>query len=245
MLWTPPSWNHPPTLILASQSPRRKALLEQLGIKLATLSTDTCEQAHPKETASALVQRLADDKATAGTLRLVEAVQSADLPSALFKKWCSLSVLGADTLVVDDGEVLTKPENRTQGEAYLRRLSGRTHKVITGVSVTEFSETTNVCDIVWRYLGETDVTFRSLREEWIQRYWDTGEPQDKAGGYGIQGFGALFVASIRGSYNNVVGLPVEAVGNWLASRGEPLWQTSLNSVNPNREQQKGHCEKRE
>ena len=162
------------------------------------------------EQALAYVQRLAREKAAAGYARLLEQ----QLPVA--------PVLGADTLGLLDGEILEKPRDQAHAQQMLRQLSGRTHKVITAVAL--HSGVQQVLRV-----STTDVTFRDLSDAEIAAYWETGEPQDKAGSYGIQGKGAVFVKEIRGSYSCVVGLPIEAtlellqefnISWWTAARVE-------------------------
>ncbi|WP_107850954.1 Maf family protein [Oceanimonas marisflavi] len=172
-------------LYLASASPRRRELLAQLGVNFALVRLEVEECRQPGEAAADYVQRLARDKARAG-------VALAPQP---------LPVLGGDTIVVVDGEVLEKPQSEVHGKAMLRRLSGRTHQVMTAMALA----TGGGCETV---LVTTEVTFRALSDRDIDRYWHTGEPADKAGGYGIQGLGGRFVSRINGSYSAVVGLPL-------------------------------------
>lgn len=169
---------------LASQSPRRRELLSQMGVDYGVLSVDVEECRCEGETPSAYVRRLSVDKAQAG---------------AAVKPSCP--VLGADTIVVLNEQVLEKPSSEEQGVAMLQQLSGHTHEVMTAVTV--------VCgDIVETRVNTTSVRFRPISVEEARTYWQTGEPQDKAGGYAIQGRGAVFVEEIQGSYSCVVGLPI-------------------------------------
>ncbi|MGK3144476.1 Maf family protein [Pantoea sp. C2G6] len=173
------------TLYLASGSPRRRELLTQLGLSFERIVTDVEEQRQPGEAAETYVRRLAHDKAQAG-VRLA----TRDLP-----------VLGADTIVVLNGEVLEKPRDADDARAMLRKLSGHTHQVMTAVALAD----------AWQALDcvvTTDVTFRTLTATDIDDYIATGEPMDKAGAYGIQGKGGNFVRKINGSYHAVVGLPL-------------------------------------
>ncbi|WMC10166.1 Maf family protein [Oceanimonas pelagia] len=172
-------------LYLASASPRRRELLAQLGVSFELVRPEVEERQRPGEAATDYVQRLAQSKAQAGA-----ALAPRPLP-----------VLGGDTIVVVDGEVLEKPQSEAHGKAMLRRLSGRCHEVMTAMALA----TGGGCEVV---LVTTEVTFRALSEADIDRYWRTGEPADKAGGYGIQGLGGRFVARIHGSYSAVVGLPL-------------------------------------
>ncbi|MGP7734469.1 Maf family protein [Oceanimonas smirnovii] len=172
-------------LYLASASPRRRELLAQLGVNFALVRPEVEECQRPGESAAGYVQRLAQDKAQAGAAL-------APMP---------LPVLGGDTIVVLNDEVLEKPRNEAHGKAMLARLSGRTHQVMTAMALAADGG----CEVV---LVTTEVTFRCLSEADIDRYWRTGEPADKAGGYGIQGVGGRFVSGINGSYSAVVGLPL-------------------------------------
>ncbi len=178
-----------PQFYLASQSPRRRELLAQLGLTPGIVTADVDETPLPGEEAGAYVERLARAKALAGW-HAVEAGGSALLP-----------VLGADTAVVVDGEILGKPRDERDARAMLARLAGRSHQVLTGVSLCDGARQLSV-------VSRTDVTFGALDAERIARYVVSGEPLDKAGGYGIQGLAAAFVARIDGSYSGVVGLPL-------------------------------------
>lgn len=172
-------------LYLASGSPRRAELLTQLGVSFTRVLIDVEEVRQPHESAEAYVRRLSRDKAQAGV-----AQAPSDLP-----------VLGADTIVILNGEVLEKPRDAAHASDMLRRLSGQTHQVMTAVTL---ADRTYLLDC----LVVTDVTFRVLSEEDITRYVASGEPMDKAGAYGIQGLGGCFVRKINGSYHAVVGLPL-------------------------------------
>ncbi len=197
-----------PDLYLASQSPRRRELLQQIGVKHAVIRAAVPEQPAAGETALDYVQRLAREKAAAGYAEL----QRQQLPLA--------PVLGADTLGLIDGEILEKPRDKTHAHHILRQLSGRTHEVITAVALHNQS-------LQSQRLSITQVTFRELSDEEIAAYWETGEPQDKAGGYGIQGLGAVFVKEIHGSYSCVVGLPIEATYELLREFNVPWWSAGV------------------
>ncbi|WNN44764.1 MULTISPECIES: Maf family protein [Winslowiella] len=173
------------SLYLASGSPRRRELLTQLGLRFERLATEVEEQRGDGEAAAHYVLRLARDKALAGV-----AVAALDLP-----------VLGADTIVVLDGEVLEKPRDQQHAREMLAKLSGATHQVMTAVALADSQQ-------VLDCLVTTDVTFRILSAEDIASYVASGEPMDKAGAYGIQGLGGNFVRKINGSYHAVVGLPL-------------------------------------
>lgn len=194
-----------PHLYLASQSPRRRELLRQIGVDHEVLSVAVTEQPLAQESARDYVQRLAREKACAGVSRLsMESLKSAP-------------VLGADTIVVCAGEILEKPRDQIHAATMLRALSGQTHQVMTAVAIAD--ETRHEV-----LLSTTEVSFRPLSDAEIAAYWRTGEPQDKAGGYAIQGLGAVFVRELRGSYTGVVGLPLEATMDLLQSFGVPWWQ---------------------
>ncbi|MCQ8229246.1 Maf family protein [Pantoea trifolii] len=181
------------SLYLASGSPRRRELLTQLGLQFERLITHVEEQRQPEEAAEVYVRRLASDKARAGV-----AVAPQDLP-----------VLGADTIVVLNGEVLEKPQDTAHAAAMLSKLSGHTHQVMTAVALADKQRELDC-------LVTTDVTFRKMTAEEISHYIASGEPMDKAGAYGIQGLGGNFVRKINGSYHAVVGLPLVETGELLS-----------------------------
>ncbi|WP_434772462.1 Maf family protein [Pseudomonas entomophila] len=189
------------TLYLASASPRRRELLAQIGVPLTVVSAPIDESVHPDETAAAYVERLARAKAEAGLARLAE-------PGV---------VLGSDTAVVLDGQILGKPESRAHALAMLAALSGRRHQVMTAVAVTDGARCESLC-------VATEVTFRVIDDAEAQRYWATGEPLDKAGGYAVQGLGAVFVTALQGSYSAVVGLPLAETAALLERFGVACWQ---------------------
>lgn len=196
-----------PSLYLASQSPRRRELLQQIGVRHQVISADVIEVPRTHESPSDYVQRLAREKAEAGYAS-VKRLQLDAKP-----------VLGADTIVVINNEILEKPRDAEHAAAMLRQLAGATHQVMTAVALV--SEDTQAIK-----LSITDVVFRALAEDEIAAYWLTGEPRDKAGGYGIQGLGAVFVQQIRGSYTGVVGLPIEQTIELLQEFSVPWWQQS-------------------
>ncbi|CAG73190.1 conserved hypothetical protein [Pectobacterium atrosepticum SCRI1043] len=186
-------------LYLASASPRRRELLTQLDIPFSVLNVAVKEQRLPEEAAEVYVRRLAHEKATAGV-----AAAPSDLP-----------VLGADTIVVLNGQVLEKPQDETHAAEMLGQLSGKQHQVMTAVALADK-------DDILSCLVITDVVFRPLSQQDIERYIASGEPMDKAGAYGIQGKGGCFVRSLNGSYYAVVGLPLvetdELFSNFAALR---------------------------
>ena len=187
-------------IILASQSPRRRELLGQVGLTFEIVSPEVDEAQYGGLPPRELVQTLSREKALDAARRV---------PAGSL-------VLGADTVVVLDGQALGKPDGPEGARAMLTALSGRTHEVWTGFTLCRDGA-------VHTEAVATEVTFRALAPEEIDRYVATGEPLDKAGAYGIQGRGALLVAQIRGDYSNVVGLPLCAVGQALRRFGvDPL-----------------------
>lgn len=180
-----------PRIWLASASPRRRELLRRIGFEPIVRAADVIEVRESGELPGAYASRLAREKGrfVRGTLQTG--------PS-----W----VLAADTVVVIDGQVLEKPEDEGQACALLGKLSGREHEVVTAYWVGDVLGSVERADAV-----TTSVRFRQLSSMEIRAYVRSGEPMDKAGAYGIQGIGGVFVAGITGSYSNVVGLPVEAV----------------------------------
>lgn len=173
-------------LYLASTSPRRKELLQQIGLQFDILKIDIDETPLNNEPPQAYVARLSAAKAQAG---LVQCVLSDDL------------VIAADTTVVFEQQIIGKPETQQQALAIWQQLSANVHQVLTSVTIANQQRHKTI-------VVKTDVYFRSLSHQEMLAYWQTGEAKDKAGGYGIQGKGALFVEKINGSYSNVVGLPL-------------------------------------
>lgn len=184
-------------IVLASSSPRRLQLLDMLGIPCRVVAPNADESRTPGELPEAYVVRLA--RAKAG---IVAAREAGEL------------VLGADTTVVVRGEILGKPDSPHEAEIMLAKLAGRTHHVMTGVALA-------LGDRVMHALDVTDVTFRPLDRESIEGYVATGEPMDKAGGYGVQGRGAALVEAIRGDFFSVMGLPLRLVLDLLERFGQP------------------------
>jgi septum formation protein len=178
-------------LILASGSPRRHELLSQAGLIFTVAAADINEDLLPNEAAAAYVQRLAEEKAqVVWTLH-----RSTDTPED------PLIVLGADTCVVCDGQILGKPIDTADARRMLTLLSGRTHAVLTGVAAVTGGKIVRDVEI-------TQVTFNQLNDAEIARYISDGEPLDKAGAYAIQGYAARWIPRIEGCYFNVVGLPI-------------------------------------
>ena len=192
------------SLILASASPRRAELLQQIGVQYSVCSADIDESVLAEESPSAYVARLAEEKA--------QVVLSENQNSV---------VIAADTSVVLGGQILGKPENEHHADEILQSLSGKEHHVYTGVSVCQMKQ--GVIEVLTDVV-KTQVSFFPLAPEQIQHYIATKEPMDKAGAYGIQGKGAVFVESIQGSYSNVVGLPLAQTAQMLAKFNVPIWQ---------------------
>ncbi|MGA8262732.1 MAG: Maf family protein [Arenicellales bacterium] len=185
---------------LASRSPRRAQLLEAVGLEFSVLPPDVAEDILDGEAPEQTVERLAREKAAAGMFILHRDA----LPSH--------PVLAADTVVVVEGRILGKPERADEAYAMLEILSGRRHRVLTSVAL-------HLGASVQLKTSESFVTLKSLARWEIERYWATGEPRDKAGGYAIQGIGGGFVARLEGSYSAVVGLPMFETRELLAIAG--------------------------
>ncbi|MBG11402.1 MAG: septum formation protein Maf [Gammaproteobacteria bacterium] len=191
-------------VILASASPRRAQLLEQIGINFEVLPQTIDETPQIGESAPDLALRLAHEKAQS-------ALECTDKPNPL--------ALGSDTVVVIDDTLLGKPISGIDAVRMLTQLSGRVHRVCTAVSLASR-------DSFAARLSETKVQFRQIPESEALAYWNTGEPIGKAGGYAIQGFGAAFVESISGSYSGVMGLPLFETSALLVEFGVPVWKSS-------------------
>lgn len=192
--------------ILASASPRRSELLTVLGLSFAVIPSGADETFRPGETPAGHVKRISGAKAQA---------VAADHPDA----W----VLGADTIVVIDGQVLGKPKDRADARQMLRLLSGREHDVYTGFTVIK-----KTASVLCRKVVRSTVVFREITEDELEWYVNSDEPYDKAGGYAVQEKGGLFAYRIRGSYSNVIGLPVSEVFEVLKQIGA----VRFNGVNP-------------
>jgi septum formation protein len=196
-------------LILASASPRRRELLAQAGFEFSVEAADVDESLRSGEESGAYVRRLAEEKARAVFARYA-AKESAGAPFMMASSsWVGsnnapLIVLGADTTVVCDGEILAKPEDSADAMRMLRMLSGRTHEVLTGVAVVTRAGV--VSDV-----ETTGVVFSQIPDTELALYCATHEPMDKAGAYGIQGYAARWIPRIDGCYFNVMGLPIARV----------------------------------
>ncbi len=177
--------NKYPEIILASASPRRAELLDQIGVKYAIHAVDIDESSLANETPEALVQRLAIEKSQA-------------VPAHLSN---GLAVLGSDTLGVLNNELLIKPRDFEHAHQMLSSMSGNWHEILSAVAVS-YNDQTLLC------LNKNRVLFRQLSLAEIKEYWETGEPQDKAGAYAVQGLAAAFIERIEGSYSGIMGLPL-------------------------------------
>ena len=192
-----------PVLRLASASPRRRQLLELIGVPHVVTPADIDETPLPAEAATAYVTRLASEKA-----------------AAVRRQYPDLPVLAADTTVHVGGAILEKPHSEADCVRMLSLLSGRKHQVYTGLCVISRADPGVSCI-------ETEVEFRRISREEMSAYWASGEPQGKAGAYAIQGFGAVFVEKITGSYTNVMGLPLFETAQVLRSHGIAVWNGAL------------------
>jgi septum formation protein len=186
-------------LVLASASPRRKELLALLGVEFSVCAANIDETLMLNETAEAFVERLALEKAQVG-----------------LEKNPNCTVLGSDTVIVFNGEVLGKPRNELHAHAMIKSLQGQTHQVLTSVALIN-SDKQSVM------INRSSVRFMPLNDDEISTYVATKEGLDKAGGYGIQGFGAGFIKEINGSYHGIMGLPLSDVRLMLKSFDVKIW----------------------
>jgi septum formation protein len=189
-----------PVLCLASASPRRRELLGQIGVPHVLAVPDVDEAVLPGEAAADYVVRMARSKAR-----------------SIHTRGAALPVLAADTSVVIDGRICGKPANADEGIAMLLELSGRSHLVLTAVALAVAGE-------VAHRLSTSEVRFRPISRAQCIAYWNSGEPHDKAGGYAVQGCGAVFIAHLSGSYSGVMGLPLFETAQLLEAAGLPYWQ---------------------
>lgn len=187
-----------PDIYLASNSPRRRELLDQIGVRYDWLASGVDERIQPGEGAEVFVLRLALDKARAASDGLSEK--------------SALPVLAADTVVVVDQAVLGKPESDRDGLRMLELLSGRSHRVLTGVAMVDGEREGS-------RLSVSHVSFREITQRERENYWATGEPRDKAGGYAIQGRAAVFIEQLEGSFSGVMGLPLFETAQLLEEFG--------------------------
>lgn len=195
-------------LILASASPRRAEILQQIGVDFQIVPADIDETPMSQESPVDYVQRMAQEK----TQHVINSIAGS-----------SMIVLGADTSVVLGSKIYGKPKNQEDGMAMLAALSGKTHQVLTAIAMGNKQR----CLIK---LSATDVKFRELDPKESMDYWNTGEPADKAGGYAIQGLGAVFVEKISGSFSGVVGLPIEQTAQLLKTFNVPIWCASYKNI---------------
>lgn len=180
-------------IILASASPRRAILLDQIGISYEIQAVNIDENNHFKEKPENLVKRLAEEKS--------QAVKNSLIP-----------VLGSDTLGAIEGELLIKPRDFQHAKSMLQKMSGQWHEILTSVSITHLNTTRTI-------LNANRVLFRKITDDEIQAYWNTGEPKDKAGAYAIQGLAACFIEKIEGSYSGIMGLPLFETSQLLGQFG--------------------------
>ncbi|MGB0127330.1 MAG: nucleoside triphosphate pyrophosphatase [Rhodocyclaceae bacterium] len=200
-----------PRIYLASRSPRRRELLQQIRVSFETLlfrtgdrtDHDVDETPHRGEATADYVLRVARAKAQAASQRV------------LARRLMPYAVLAADTTLDVDGEIIGKPTDTEDAVRILKRLSGRRHRVLTAVAVCDG-------DRIIDSLNENQVRFRNMDEREIRRYVATGEPMDKAGAYGVQGRAALFIEEIHGSYSGIMGLPLFETGLLLRNIGYPV-----------------------
>ena len=191
-------------LILASASPRREKLLRQLGVNFVSEPQNIIEEKRIDESPEKFVKRMAEEKASSAFGK---------------RKENDIVVVASDTIVVCDKRVLGKPKDKSDGIKMLLTLSNKTHRVLSAVTVAN----------TLRYkstVSETSVSFREISEIEAEYYWDSGEPEGKAGGYAIQGCGAVFVQSINGSYSGVMGLPLFQTAQLLSEFGINSWQSA-------------------
>ena len=189
-------------VVLASESPRRAQIMEAIGVPCRVAPQKIDESLRHGESAKDYVclERLSREKAE----------------SAL-GEFCQSVIIGADTVVAIGDLILEKPKDRVAAKEMLSLLSGRGHLVLTGLTVLYSSSV--ITDVV-----TTEVVFRDISKDEMELYWETGEPEDKAGGYGLQGIGGTFVTSIRGSYSGVLGLPVFETERALQKAGIDTWR---------------------
>lgn len=189
-------------LILASGSPRRREILQQLGVSFEVLPSDIEEAILPGLSAGDAASHLALQKARDVALKV-------NIPSI---------ILGADTIVVVDGEILGKPDDEAEARLMLKRLSGREHEVVTGIAIIDSDRNIEIKDF-----ETTKVKMKRIPQDRIEKYVKSGEPLDKAGAYAAQGKASTFVEGIQGCFFNVVGLPISKLDSLLGSIGIDLF----------------------
>lgn len=185
-------------ILLASASPRRRQLLQQIGVHFDVLPVDIDESRHPGEAPQNYAERLAVEKAWQGYRQ-----QQTPVP---------VPTLGSDTIVIVDEQILGKPADKNDGLAMLSQLAGRAHQVLTSVAMVDGQKSRCLTSL-------SQVYFAAMTTSEIQAYWDTGEPVDKAGAYGIQGIAAQFIERLDGSYSGVMGLPLFETAQLLKEFG--------------------------
>lgn len=193
------------SIVLASRSPRRSQLLRQIGVPHEVLHVDFDEERLPGEAPQGYVERLARDKALHAR--------------GLCPQWADRPLLAADTSVVLGATIFGKPRDERECVAMLGELSGRVHEVMTAIALHDGADLRTAVSV-------SRVAFRELGEAERRAYWATGEPADKAGGYAVQGLGAIFIERIEGSYSGVMGLPLYETALLLSAAGIPAWQGS-------------------
>ncbi|HQZ02540.1 MAG TPA: Maf family protein [Thauera sp.] len=201
-----------PRIYLASQSPRRRELLRQIGVQFDVMTFRSGERG---EDADVDETPLADEKVERYVERLALTKAEAGVRRVLWRKMLPRLVLAADTTLEVDGEIIGKPVDTRDAHAILRRLSGRSHRVLTALALSDGKHTRSALSI-------STVKFRELSDADIRHYVASGEPMDKAGAYGIQGKAAIFVAEIHGSYSGIMGLPLFETAQLLEAFGYPL-----------------------
>lgn len=192
---------------MASASPRREQLLRQLGVSFTIESQDILEEQKLDEAPLAFVKRMADEKAQAALAN---------------RKDNDVVVLAADTIVLSEDQVMGKPKNKRDAVRMLLSLSGKEHRVLSALTMASPLRQKSA-------ISDTVVEFREISEIEADYYWESGEPQGKAGAYAIQGFGAVFVRAIKGSYSGVMGLPLFETAQLLEEFSIPCWQVPLHS----------------
>ena len=185
------------TIILASASPRRKQLLEKIGLKFEVDPSDSNEILRLDIPPERMVKAISHEKALKVAQKYTDAI-----------------IIAADTLGIFNGKIITKPANRDEAKAMLLELSGKSHRVITGFTILDTASKK-----VTSHTVETKVYFKKLTEEEIDHYINSGEPLDKAGAYGIQGLGSVLIKKIAGDFYNVIGLPISALADSLKKFG--------------------------
>jgi len=203
-------------LYLASGSPRRQELMQQLNLQFEVIQAPIEEAVLPNETPSAYVKRIAIEKAQAGYAKALSKRQGEPADSADSDVW----VVGGDTAVIFNQHIFGKPVNEADAKRMLSILSGQTHQVLSSLAIVHNNQ-------VYCTINTTQVTFKALTDREINDYWLSGEPEGKAGSYAIQGLGAKFIKTIHGSYSGVMGLPVFELDQLLTESG---YQTELKGI---------------